>query len=293
MFKSMTAFSRCRKSVEGKDITVEIKSVNNRFFDCTVKISRMYSFLEDKVKQYLQQKGISRGKIDVFVTFENYSDEGKEIIINNDLVKRYVEEFTKIAQENNLSFNVPVTEITKLPDVLTLKNTSENEDVIEAELLECLKLAIESFITMRQEEGSKIKEDLLNRISILKDIVDKISESSTGLIEEYVVKLQERIKEILKTNIVDEARLAQEVVIYADKSSVEEELTRLKSHIEQFKQIVEEEKPVGKKIDFLIQEMNREINTTGSKSGSLDITNLVVEAKTVLEDIREQVQNIE
>ena len=290
--KSMTGFGRAKLEKNNRIYNIEIKSVNHKYTDISIKMPRSLSYLEEKIKKEISLN-ISRGKIDVFITFENYSDEGKEIIINNDLVKRYVEEFTKIAQENNLSFNVPVTEITKLPDVLTLKNTSENEDVIEAELLECLKLAIESFITMRQEEGSKIKEDLLNRISILKDIVYKISESSTGLIEEYVVKLQERIKEILKTNIVDEARLAQEVVIYADKSSVEEELTRLKSHIEQFKQIVEDEKPVGKKIDFLIQEMNREINTTGSKSGSLDITNLVVEAKTVLEDIREQVQNIE
>lgn len=290
--KSMTGFGRAKLEKNNRIYNIEIKSVNHKYTDISIKMPRSLSYLEEKIKKEISLN-ISRGKIDVFVTFENYSDEGKEIIINNDLVKRYVEEFTKIAQENNLSFNVPVTEITKLPDVLTLKNTSENEDVIEDELLECLKLAIESFITMRQEEGSKIKEDLLNRISILKDIVYKISESSTGLIEEYVVKLQERIKEILKTNIVDEARLAQEVVIYADKSSVEEELTRLKSHIEQFKQIVEDEKPVGKKIDFLIQEMNREINTTGSKSGSLDITNLVVEAKTVLEDIREQVQNIE
>ena len=290
--KSMTGFGRAKLEINDRIYNVEIKSVNHKYSDISIKMPRSLLYLEDKVKKEITAN-ISRGKIDVFISFENYSDKGKEIIVNNDLVKKYMEEFTKLAQENNLSMNIPVTEITKLPDVLTLKTTDDDEDVIENELLDCVNSAIKSFVDMREVEGNKIKEDLLRRIEIINQIVEKISELSTGLVEDYVVKLEERIKEILKTNVIDEARLATEVVIYADKCSVEEELTRLRSHITQFKQILDEEKPIGKKIDFLIQEMNREINTTGSKSGSIDITNLVVDAKTNLEDIREQIQNIE
>ena len=290
--KSMTGFGRAKLEKNNRIYTIEIKSVNHKYTDISIKLPRSLSYLEDKIKKEITAN-ISRGKVDVFITFENYSDEGKDIIVNQELVKKYVEEFTKIAEENNLNMNIPVTEITKLPDVLTLRTTETKEDVIESEVLECLKQAVDNFVQMREVEGNKIKVDLLNRIEQVNNNVQKISEYSTGLVEEYVVKLEERIKEILKTNIIDEARLATEVVIYADKCSIEEELTRLNSHIAQFKFMVEEQKPIGKKIDFLLQEMNREINTTGSKSGSLDITNLVVEIKTQLEDIREQVQNVE
>jgi len=288
----MTGFGRAKLEKNNRIYNVEIKSVNHKYTDISIKMPRSLTYIEEKIKKEITSN-ISRGKIDVFISFENYSDEGKEIIVNSDLVNKYMEEFTKLAEENNLSMDIPVTEITKLPDVLTLKHIDDDEDLIENELLECTRQAIENFVSMRQQEGNKIKEDLITRINKINEIVEKITKESTGLIEEYVVKLEERIKEILKTDIIDKARLAQEVVIYADKSSIEEELTRLRSHIIQFKQIIEEEKPIGKKIDFLIQEMNREINTTGSKSASLEITNLVIEAKTVLEDIREQIQNIE
>ena len=290
--KSMTGFGRAKLEINNRIYTVEVKSVNHKYTDISIKLPRSLSYLEEKIKKEITSS-ISRGKIDVFITFENYSDEGKEIIINEELIKKYVERFEKIAQDNNLSMDIPVTEITKLPDVLNLRKEDDNEDVIEKELLECLRNAIKNFVDMRQIEGTRIKEDLLSRIEVISEIIEKISTLSTGLVEQYVVKLEERIKEILKTDIIDKARLAQEVVIYADKCSVEEELTRLKSHVKQFREILEEEKPIGKKVDFLIQEMNREINTTGSKSGSLDITNLVVDAKTALEDIREQIQNIE
>lgn len=290
--KSMTGFGRAKLEKNDRIYNIEIKSVNHKYNDITIKLPRTLSYLEDKIKKTISNN-ISRGKVDVFITFENYSNEGKDIIVNKELVKNYMDKFIELANENNLSINIPVTEITKLPDVLTLKDSNDDEDIIENELLECLNEAINNFVNMREAEGNKIKEDLERRISQIEPQIEKISAYSTGLIEEYVVKLNERIKEILKTNIVDEARLAQEVVIYADKSSVEEEITRLRSHIEQFRKMLKEEKPIGKKMDFLIQEMNREINTTGSKSGSLDITNLVIEIKTELEDIREQIQNIE
>jgi len=290
--KSMTGFGRAKLEKNNRIYSVEIKSVNHKYNDITIKLPRSLSYLEDRIKKEISTN-IARGKIDVYISFENYSQEGKQIIINHDLVNEYMQQFKLIAEQNNLKLDIPITEITKLPDVLTLKQTEDKEDVIENELLECLKEAIQNFTNMREQEGSKIKEDLLLRIEKIAKEVEKISEYSTRLVEEYVVKLEQRTKELLKNNVIDEQRLAMEVVLYADKCSVEEEITRLKSHISQFKNMLEETKPIGKKIDFLIQEMNRETNTTGSKSGSLEITNLVINIKTELEDIREQVQNIE
>ena len=180
-----------------------------------------------------------------------------------------------------------------MPEVLNLKIEDDDENLLWQELSECLNNAITSFLLMRENEGEKIKEDLEKRIEHVKEKIEKISEISTGLVEEYVVKLERRVNELLKTSVVDETRLAQEIVIYSDKCSVEEELTRLRSHISQFLNLLNETNPIGKKLDFLIQEMNRETNTIGSKANSLEITNLVVDIKTEIENIREQVQNIE
>ena len=290
--RSMTGFGRAKLERNNRIYTIEIKSVNHKYNDITIKMPRSFSYLEDKMKKEIS-KNVARGKIDVYVSFENYSQEGKQVIVNQELVNEYMKQFKLLAEQNNLRLDLPVTEITKLPDVLTLKETEEAEDIIENELLECLREAINNFTSMREQEGNKIKEDLISRIQNVEKEVENISVYSTRLVEEYVVKLEQRIKELLKNNVVDETRLATEVVIYADKCSVEEELTRLRSHIIQFKNMLEETKPIGKKIDFLIQEINRETNTTGAKSGSLEITNTVINIKTELEDIREQVQNIE
>lgn len=290
--RSMTGFGRAKLEKNNRIYGIEIKSVNHKYSDISIKLPRSLNYLEDSIKKQISSK-VARGKIDVFVTFENYSEQGKEVVINEELVKEYMEKFKLLAEQNNLSMDIPVTEITKLPDVLTLKETEEEEDTIQNELLECLEQAINNFVEMRTIEGNKIKEDLKARIDKVECDVQKISEYSTRLVQEYVVKLEERIKEILKTDVVDQSRLAMEVVLFADKCSVEEELTRLKSHIEQFRTLINSEGTIGKKIDFLLQEMNRETNTMGSKSGSLDITNLVVNIKTELEDIREQIQNIE
>ncbi len=290
--KSMTGFGRAKLEKNNRIYSIEIKSVNHKYNDITIKMPRSLSYLEDKIKKELSNN-ISRGKVDVFITFENYSEEGKDIIINKELVKKYMDKFIEIANENNLNMNIPVTEITKLPEVLTVKEDESDENIIENELMECLNVAIQNFVNMREAEGNRIKEDLERRISKIEPKIEKISEYSTGLIEEYVVKLEERIKEILKTDVVDETRLAQEVVIYSDKCSIEEELTRLKSHCTQFQRILDSYEPCGKKLDFLVQEMNRETNTIGSKSSKLEITNLVIELKTQIEDVREQIQNIE
>ena len=288
----MTGFGRAKQEINNRVYLVEIKSVNHKYNDVNIKLPRTLSYLEESIKKELSSN-IERGKVDVFISFENYSNEGKQVIINQDLIKEYMKQINILAEENNLSLNIPATEITKLPDVLTLKEDELSEEIIENELTEVLKEAISNFTAMRRREGEKIKEDLLKRIEDVASNVEKISEYSKNLVNEYIIKLNQRIKEILKTDIVDESRLAMEVVLYADKCSVEEEITRLRSHITQFKDLVEQDRPIGKKLDFLIQEMNRETNTIGSKSAGIDITNLVIDIKTQIEDIREQVQNIE
>lgn len=289
---SMTGFGRAKLEKEGREYLVEIRSVNHKYSDITVKAPRNLLYLEDKIRKSILNQ-VSRGKIDVFVNYANYGIEGKKVIINKELAKMYIQELTVIAEENDIPSGIRASEISKLPDVMNLEMEEDSSEMIWIELSECLENALDNFMEMRAIEGNRIKQDLSSRLQEISKNVDEISHFSTGLVEEYVVKLQERVKEILKTDIVDEARLAQEAVIYSDKCSIEEELTRLRSHIAQFEKLIENEEPCGKKLDFLVQEMNRETNTIGSKSGRLEITNLVINLKTQIEDVREQIQNIE
>lgn len=291
MIKSMTGYGKSSLSINLREYQVEIKTVNHKYIDTNIRLPRSISYLEDDIRKLITSK-LKRGKVDVLITFENFNKDDNEIKINKELAKMYIDSFKDLAQEENLSTNIDVTEITKLPDVVIVKSNIDEEQ-IKTELLQVVENAVNNLIEMRQSEGNRISGDILAKISQIEEKNEEIFGLSTGLIREYVVKLETRIKEILKTEELDKSRLMQEIVIYADKCSVEEEITRLRSHIIQFKNMLEETKPIGKKIDFLIQEMNRETNTIGSKSGSLDITNLVINIKTELEDIREQVQNIE
>ena len=292
MIKSMTGYGRSIYEHDGREYIVEIKSVNNRFSDINIKSPRSLNYLEEEIKKAILNN-VARGKIDLFITFNNNSDLGKKINLNTEIAKKYIEELKKLAKEAEIIDNINIMDISKFPDVLNIRVEEEAEETIKAETLYALNEAIKSFIEMREKEGAKIKQDLENRIRVIEEKVEKISNISSGLVEEYIVKLEERIKELLKTDIVDKNRLAQEVVIYSDKCSVEEEITRLKSHISQFLNLLNSNVAVGKKLDFLIQEMNRETNTIGSKANNLEITNYVVDIKTELENIREQVQNIE
>lgn len=291
MIKSMTGYGKSSLCINSREYQIEIKAVNHKYIDVNIKLPRIISYLEDEVRKYIISK-IKRGKIDITITFENYGKDGNNIKINTELAKFYIESLKKLAEEENLSTEINVTEITKMPDVLTIKNDI-NEDEIKQELLQVLKEATDQLIEMRKKEGTKISVDILNKIDQIEIKTNEILQLSTGLIEEYVVKLEARIKDLLKTDELDKARLMQEVVIYADKCSIEEEVTRLKSHISQLRNLINIDEPTGKKMDFLIQEMNRETNTIGSKSNNLDITNDVITIKTILEDIREQIQNIE
>ena len=292
MIKSMTGFGRSTYENDGREYIVEIKSVNNRFNDINIKMPRNLNYLEEKIRKQILSN-ISRGKVEVSIQLNNNSDLGKKINLNTDIANRYIEELKKLTEETNIIDNINIMDIAKFPDVLNIKIDEEAEEIIEKELFIALDSAINSFLDMRQKEGSKIKVDLENRIEVIKQKIEQISSMSAELVDEYVVKLETRIKEVLKTDVVDQTRLAQEVVIYSDKCSVEEEITRLKSHISQFLNLLNENIAIGKKLDFLIQEMNRETNTIGSKANNLEITNFVVDIKTELENIREQIQNIE
>ena len=289
--KSMTGFGRASLESNGKNYIIEIKTVNNKYSDITVKSPKRLSFMEDKIRKQIANR-ITRGKVEVLVSFFDFSNKSKNVVLNKEIAKEYIKQLREIADENNLSENISVVEIAKLPDILNSID-SDNDEEIASEALQCLNMALDSLIEMRKAEGENIKQDLLVRIERVQNLVDKIAENSKGIVEEYVSKLEKRVKEILKTDAVDENRIAQEAVIYADKTSIEEELTRLNSHIVQFKELVNSDGPVGKKLDFMIQEMNRETNTIGSKAGSGEITKAVIDLKVELEDIREQIQNIE
>ena len=293
MIKSMTGYGKGNLNIDDREYQIEIKSVNHRYLDISVKMPRTISYLEEKIKKQISEK-IKRGKIDVFVTFENNSQEGRNIKINKELASIYIDQLKDLAKEEKISSNIEVIDIAKFPDILTIK-INEHDEKIEKEIVQTTILATNRIIEMKSIEGEKILQDLLDRIKKIEIKIEEIYQKSTGLIEEYVVKLEKRIKEILKTEDVDKSRLTQEVVIYADKCSIEEEITRLKSHIYQFKNLIvnNDNETIGKKLDFIIQEMNRETNTIGSKANNLDITNGVIDIKTELEDIREQVQNIE
>ena len=292
MIKSMTGYGRGKYNNDGREYVVEIKAVNHRYSDVSIKLPRQITFLEEKIRKEITSK-IVRGKIDVFVSMNDFSEKGKNIRINKEIAKIYIEQLKELADEAGIMSDIEVVDISRFPEVLNISN-EENEDIYWEELSIALKDAIDSMIMMKQVEGEKIYADLKQRVQSIKAKVSQIFEFSAGLVEEYIVKLKGRVKELLDTDVVDENRLAQEIVIFSDKSSIQEELTRLNSHISQCENLLDNNtSSIGKKCDFIIQEMNREVNTIGSKANSINISNLVIELKTEIEDIREQIQNIE
>ena len=293
MLKSMTGFGRAKYQVEGREYIVEIKSVNYKYSDVSVRLPRNISYLEEFIKKEVL-KNVSRGKIDVNITFNNCSSLGKNVSVNNEIAEMYIKSLRRLVEDYGVKDDITAVNVSKMPDVLEIKS-EDDEEQIKSEISIPLKEAINNFMEMKQKEGNELAKDMQARIKDILNKVEKVSELSTGLIEDYVVKLEARIKEILKSNEVVKQRLEQEVVIYADKCSIAEEVTRLKSHIEQFESLINEKEyiTIGKKLDFIIQEMNRETNTIGSKANCLEITNEVINIKTEIENIREQVQNIE
>ncbi len=292
MIKSMTGYGKAILEKNSRTYQVEIKSVNHRYLDITVKLPRNLSYLEEEIKKIVS-KSIKRGKIDIYINYENSDINKKDITLNLDIAKAYIRELKKLASEENIESNIDIVEISKFPDVLEVENINEDEEIIRLEVNSVMQNVIENILVMKKLEGEEIVKDLKSRILVIKAKILEITNISTRLIDEYVVKLEKRIKEITRTAEIEQSRLAQEVVIYADKSSIEEEIIRLNSHISQFEKLLDTNEQIGKKLDFIIQEMNRETNTIGSKANNLVVTNNVIDIKAELENIREQIQNVE
>lgn len=295
MFKSMTAFARARKTVNGKDITAEIKSVNNRYLDCTVKISRMYSFLEDKIKQYVQANGISRGKLEIYINVDTLEQDGVEIALDTAYAKSYIEALYKLRDTFGLTDDITVCKIASNRDIFNVKKPEDDIEGDWQDIKEVLDIALAEFLERRRIEGENLLRNIREKIENIKGFVAQIAENSERDTKEYASKLEERIVKFLddKSIQIDEGRILTEVAIFADKIAIDEELVRLDSHFGAFEDIVASPEPAGRKLDFLVQEMNRETNTIGSKASNASTAHLVVNIKNELEKIREQIQNIE
>lgn len=292
MLKSMTGFGRAVEEIDGYVITVEIKSVNHRYFDFSSRIPRQYGFLDDKLKSYINSK-VSRGKVECYVSVEALDTEDAAVVINKTLASAYVEALKELSEEYSLKEDFGTAFVSRLPDVFVLKKADEDEEKIWQLVKSVTDEAIEKFIQMRAVEGAKMKEDVASRAEYILDCVSFIEERSPQTVKEYNDKLVERVHEIIGDVSLDEQRIIQEVAIYADKVAVAEETVRLRSHIAQLKTFLESEEPIGRKMDFLVQEINRETNTIGSKANDVDIARKVVDIKAEVEKIREQIQNIE
>ena len=292
MVNSMTGFGRFEGQVNGRNITLEIKSVNHRYFEFSCRLTRGYSFLEEKIKSYISNV-VSRGKIDMFVSITEPEDTPAEVQINHNLAQGYVNAMKELSEKYNVINNVSTVDIGRYPDVLTVNKAPEDEDVVWNDVKEALDSALESFLKMRKDEGKRMKADILSRAKTIIKIVSEIEKRSPETVKEYRARIKEKIEELLNANEYDEQRVITEVAIFADKIAVDEETVRLRSHFEQLKTYLNDDKPVGRSIDFLIQEMNREANTIGSKVRDAELAQKVVQIKNEIEKIREQVQNIE
>lgn len=292
MIKSMTGFGRCLETVNGRDILVEIKSVNHRYYEFSARVPRAYGYLEEKLKSFLQGK-ISRGKVDVNVTVYSVNGEDEVIEVNRAVANGYINALRAANEEFGLSDDLTLSKIMRLPDVFNVKKAQEDEDVIWNDVKVVAEKALESFIAMRVNEGAKMKEDILSRLSYISELVAKVEVKSPEVTENYRRRLYDKLTEILADKKIDEQRIVTEAAIFSEKTAVDEETVRLKSHIVQCREMLDSTEAVGRKLDFLIQEFNRESNTIGSKAQDLEITKIVVELKSEIEKIREQVQNIE
>ncbi len=294
MIKSMTGFGRCETVLNGREITVEIKSVNHRYFEFSCHTTRGYGFVEDKLKSYVNSR-VSRGKLDMYVSIGTSDNTPAEVTVNHQLVSGYLNAMKEIKDTYGVEDDVTVVSLSRIPEVLTVHKTAEDEEQITADVISAAEEALSSFISMREAEGEKMKADILSRANTILSIVGEIEKRSPLTVKEYENRLLERIKQTLADNSVsiDEHRVLTEVAVFADKVAVAEETVRLRSHFEQLNQFLECEEPVGRKLDFIIQEMNREANTIGSKVQDALLAHKVVDIKSEIEKIREQVQNIE
>ena len=290
---SMTGFGRGEYKDDNYQFLVECKTINHKYADINIRLPRKLSFLEDKAR-ILVKDYIKRGRVDLYIKLELLGSEDVNLKLDEELATQYVSILKQIKDKFDLVDDISVMNIAKFPDVIKTEEKEDDEDKLWSMLKVALENALLKLKEMRSEEGKKLAEDIQNRCDLLKNYIEDIEKYSYNVVIDYKEKLKNRISDMLEDpSIIDESRLAQEVAIYADKSNITEEIVRFKSHIEQLKNTVVKNESIGRKIDFLIQEMNRETNTIGSKSSDLNITNLVVEVKSELEKIREQIQNIE
>ena len=295
MIKSMTSFGRSRKTVGGKDITVEIRSVNNRFFDCSVKIPRSFSFLEEKIKPYLQANSLSRGKVDVFVGIDVVDSPIPEISIDEGYAEAYVKALRTLGEKFDLQDDISIMRVAQNHDIFVIRKSEEDTEKEWADLKVVIDEALASFLAGRAREGENIERDLVAKVDNIKSIVKSIEALSLSDVSEYRTRLEAKLRDMLSDNriVFDESRILTECAIFADKVAIDEELVRLRSHFDVFAEILASGEPAGRKLDFLVQEMNRETNTIGSKCQNAAIARMVVDIKCEIEKIREQIQNIE
>lgn len=292
MVKSMTGYGRARQTLNGRDITVEMRSVNNRYLDCTVKVPRTYIFAEDSVKARVQ-KAVSRGKVDVFITIDAAAADETVVAVNEPLARGYYEALTRLKDMFSLEDGLNAVTLAKFPDVLTITKAEEDLESVAADICAVLDEALAAYNAMRTVEGGKLREDIAGRADTIEAVVGKVEERSPQTVAAYREKLLARMQEVLQSTAIDESRILTEAAIFADKIAVDEETVRLRSHLSQLRTMLESDQPIGRKLDFLIQEVNRECNTIGSKCNDLTIAQDVVNMKAEVEKIREQVQNIE
>lgn len=289
---SMTGYGSAKGSVEGQEITVELKSVNNRYLDCSVRLPRNFLFAEDTVKQAVSA-GVSRGKVDVFVSAQASQDSGTVVSVNEELARGYRDAVARIAETLGLESGLNAFSLARFPDVLTVERRELDKDKAAAALSEITAKAVEEFNAMREREGERLRQDMLGKLETIEGLVSVVEERSPQTVKEYRERLEARLRDILADRSLDEQRVITEAAIFADRTAVDEETVRLRSHIAQFRTMLEEGSPIGRKMDFLVQEFNRESNTIGSKCSDASLAKVVVDLKSEIEKIREQLQNVE
>ncbi|MBQ9980476.1 MAG: YicC family protein [Oscillospiraceae bacterium] len=288
----MTGYGRSKEILHGREISVDIKSVNNRYLDVNIKLPRIYSYAEEALKSRLQ-KTVSRGKVDVYITVGNAGAQDVEISINKPLLQAYLDAFASIEKEYGLKNDLTVSGASRLPDVLIAKKAEEDAEEVVADLLQVMEAALEDYEKMRLREGEALAADIRARAKTVEEITSRIEERTEVTVSEYRARLTAKMEEVLQGAAIDSVRILQEAAIFADKVSVDEETVRLRSHLAQMETMLSGGGPIGRKLDFLLQELNREANTTGSKANDAVQASCVIELKAELEKIREQIQNIE
>ena len=292
MIKSMTGYGRVEGVFENKKVLAEIKSVNHRYADFNIRTPRYYGFMEEKVRKYVSDF-VSRGKIDVYLSMESYNDADKQITVNLPLAASYIDALNKLKDEFDLAGDASVSIVSRYGDIFSAERKQEDTDALWNIALQALKPAVEQFVAMREREGERLFADIRNRAEVMLELIRVIEERSPKSVAEYRQRLENRLREVLENTSIDEGRMLTEAAIFADKVAVAEETVRFRSHFTELDKILSLPEPSGKKLDFLIQEINREINTIGSKCSDLEISRIVVDLKAELEKMREQVQNVE